>query len=147
MQRFGKDHPKRESPSPRLQRRRSISHCRCMPSLTASRLLSSTLTPFLYPCLDSTWIAQTAILRNVARNNQSRRRLLIHKRCQSTTAVEFQPEFPAVDVNPSPTVAHLPSMPAPEGTAASPSCERSTSLTALLTEEMAVPGAMCTFKL
>ena len=72
-----------------------------MSSRAASRLLSSTLTPFLYPCLDSSWTASST-LRNVARTSTPRRRSLQSIRCQSTaaTATEISDEPPPkIDVN------------------------------------------------
>jgi len=51
-----------------------------------SRLLSSTLTPFLYPCLDSAWLVKSPrLLRRTARS-QHPRRCPAERRWQSTEA-------------------------------------------------------------
>ncbi|KAH9838925.1 GTP1/OBG [Teratosphaeria destructans] len=62
------------------------------------KLLSSTLTPFLYPCLDSVWSARTSALRNVRCSGRPRKRLHRNNsiRCQSTIA---EAVHSPVDVN------------------------------------------------
>ena len=71
------------------------------PSTTASRLLASTWTPFLYPCLDSVYAAtkHSRSFGNAAHTIRPRRRLRLpnHIRCQST-AVEAT-SISTVDVN------------------------------------------------
>lgn len=68
-----------------------------------SRLLSSTLTPFLYPCLDSAWLAKSPRLLRRTTRSQYPRRCYTGRRWQSTeahTAAEPTPvERPPVDVN------------------------------------------------
>ena len=58
-----------------------------MSSSSTSRLLSSTLTPFLYPCLDSTWSVAALAGRNGTRTSAPRRRQLYHGRRHQSTAV------------------------------------------------------------
>lgn len=67
-----------------------------MPSFATTSLLSSTLAPFLYPCLDSAWLATSLSLRNVARRRRPHKRPQTIIRCQSTSA---QTTEPAVDVS------------------------------------------------
>jgi len=74
-----------------------------MSALKSSRLLTSTALPFLYPCLDSSWIAGPTI-----RNRNTKRRphstLIIQHRHQSTIAFPSptppspEPDFPPVDI-------------------------------------------------
>lgn len=72
----------------------------CMASSAASRFLSSTLTPFLYPCLDSSWQSVSSPLRNVARVCRPRRRPIHPVRCQSTAAATTSEDTPpTIDVN------------------------------------------------
>ena len=76
-----------------------------MPLPVASRLLSSTLTPFLYPCLDSSWSVYASTLRNVVGNSRPRKRISPIKRCyttatEATAQNEDAPTPPtSVDVN------------------------------------------------
>ena len=74
-----------------------------MSSFASARLLSSTLTPFLYPCLDSTWTAITTLpLGNVVPRRPPRRKQYVQARQQSTTPATTQPTDappPTVDVN------------------------------------------------
>ena len=76
-----------------------------MSSLTASRLLTSTLTPFLYPCLDSSWTATSSSIRNVARRRRPHARpAATTRRLNTATAAtaipsDLPPEFSRVDVN------------------------------------------------
>lgn len=59
-------------------------------SLAASRLLSSTSTPFLYPCLDSTWTSFRPAFRHVARQHRPRQRPPVSTRCQSTATASSE---------------------------------------------------------
>lgn len=71
--------------------------------LAPSKPLASTLTPFLYPCLDSTWICSPSVRRNIARQPKLHKKLSTSKRCQSniaSAATEDAAETsPSIDVN------------------------------------------------
>lgn len=70
-----------------------------MPSFAASsRLLASTLTPFLYPCLDSAYPARSLGSKHVTRVGRPRKRLPSTLRCQSTAAQAQTTTETAVDV-------------------------------------------------
>ncbi|KAF2480169.1 P-loop containing nucleoside triphosphate hydrolase protein [Neohortaea acidophila] len=68
-----------------------------MSCFVAPRLLWSTQTPFLYPCLDSTWTATTSTLRNAARTRLPKHHLRRTSH-QATTASTPQDAWPSVDV-------------------------------------------------
>lgn len=70
-----------------------------MSSFVASRLLSSTLTPFLYPCLDNSWQAAARTLSNGTRRCRLRRAAPSSARYQSTAAATTLDDTPSVDVN------------------------------------------------
>ena len=72
----------------------------CMSSFAASRLLSSTLTPFLYPCFDSSWQGSASTIRNAARRCRPRRSPPRSIRLQSSAVATISDETPStVDVN------------------------------------------------
>ncbi|KAK3686439.1 GTPase of the mitochondrial inner membrane that associates with the large ribosomal subunit [Vermiconidia calcicola] len=74
-----------------------------MSSLPASRLLSSSPTPFLYPCLDSTWTSSASTFRHVARQSRARKRIAtstIRRQSTATAPSEVAHEdAPSIDVN------------------------------------------------
>ena len=80
-------------------RNSSISPSLMHPPKAASSLLSSTLTPFLYPCLDVAWCRSAINLRRVTRAVKPRAELSYPYRCQSTSSQPQAAKSPAVDVN------------------------------------------------
>lgn len=67
-----------------------------MSSIRCSRSLANTLTPFLYPCLDSTWASSRGIFQNVSRNTR-------RPRCQTTLASHQ----PSSHETATPTASHV----------------------------------------